>query len=126
MHCIQAAYSGRFQYVYVTPEYITTRSIEDLNKLHNACRFCLIALDEAHCISDMGKGFRCSQYSALHRLRASLSPLRSLPWVAVTATATPTIEVRFAHACDAKHLTNDQMRVLSTTNAALDCTAERS
>jgi hypothetical protein len=87
-------YAGQFQFVYVTPEYASTRSTEDLAALHGASKFCLIALDEAHCVSDWGKGYRAASYSQLHKLRAPGSPLAALPWVAVTATATPRVQVR--------------------------------
>ena len=90
----QAAYAGQFQFVYITPEYASTRDAADLTTLHTACRFCLIALDEAHCVADMGKGFRSTSYSQLHRLRGDASPLRDVPWIAVTATATPAVRVR--------------------------------
>lgn len=92
--CVQNAYAGAFQFVYITPEYASTREVDGLSALHAACRFCVIALDEAHCVSDMGKGFRSTSYSQLHRLRGEASPLRDVPWIAVTATATPAVRVR--------------------------------
>ena len=85
--------------MYVTPEYATTRSSEDLRALHSACNFGLIALDEAHCIADMGRGYRAASYSQLYKLREAASPLAALPWAAVTATATPRVQVCQSQPC---------------------------
>ena len=90
---MQGVLRGQFQFVYVAPEYITTRSTEELAELQRACNFCLIALDEAHCIADVGRGHRRQSYSQLHKVRAHGSALAGLPWIAVTATATPQVQV---------------------------------
>lgn len=102
---LQAAFSGRSKFVYVTPEFVA-RCPEAIHQLHAAANFCLLALDEAHCVSDMGKGFRAEGYSQLHRLRAPGSPLAALPWMAVTATATPDVQVRSASQSSCGELMN--------------------
>jgi ATP-dependent DNA helicase RecQ len=48
-------------------------------------RVCLLAVDEAHCISEWGHEFR-PPYRAIGRFRAALG---GVPTIAVTATATP-------------------------------------
>lgn len=92
---MQGAIAGRFQYVYVTPEYITTRTDAQLQELHAACNFCLLGVDEAHCVTDMGRTFRPA-FMKLQTLRGDGSPLKHLPWVAVTATASPGVQVSTA------------------------------
>lgn len=90
----RGAYEGKYQFVYVTPEYLATRSMEQLNELHMNCKFCCLAVDEAHCISSWGKGYRDS-FLALSRLRSPDSPLKDVPWIAVTATASRAVQVRY-------------------------------
>ena len=74
----RGAYEGKYQFVYVTPEYLATRSMEQLNELHMNCKFCCLAVDEAHCISSWGKGYRDS-FLALSRLRSPDSPPEGRP-----------------------------------------------
>eukprot|EP00892_Ulva_mutabilis_P003710 jgi/Ulvmu1/1710/UM116_0023.1 len=89
------AYAGKFQFIYVTPEYLTTRSEAQLCELHTACNFCLMAMDEAHCVANSGHGFRPA-FAQLHRLREPSCPLHQVPWIAVTATARPAIQMHIA------------------------------
>lgn len=73
--------AGEFRLVYVCPEYITS-NLELLNEL--ADKLTLVAIDEAHCVSQWGHDFR-QCYRSLGRIRLQLP---SVPILAVTATAT--------------------------------------
>lgn len=77
--------AGAFRIVYMCPEF-AMNNIDRLAELRSAV--CLLAVDEAHCVSSWGHDFR-PQYRELGRLRAAL------PGVPVMcATATCTSEVR--------------------------------
>ncbi len=73
---------GGIKLLYMSPERLMTEQM-----LAAVARFgpSLIAIDEAHCISQWGPAFR-PEYAALHRLRG-LFP--DLPIAALTATADP-------------------------------------
>ena len=73
-----------FQFVYVTPELAATERFRDL--LVHVLKPCLLAIDEAHCVSEWGHDFR-PEYRLLGELRAVVAP--DIPVIAVTATATP-------------------------------------
>lgn len=73
----------------MTPEFCTGDAGSDL--LQNASKdlnVCLIAIDEAHCISSWGHDFRKS-YRKLGILKRRYS---NIPIIAVTATATPKVQ----------------------------------
>jgi ATP-dependent DNA helicase RecQ len=72
--------SGFVRILYMAPERLMTdRMIAALQKLHVS----LIAVDEAHCISQWGASFR-PEYEALHNLRGAF---QGVPIGAFTATA---------------------------------------
>lgn len=73
---------GRLDLCYVAPERATRSRFTQL--LHRA-RPALLAIDEAHCISQWGHDFR-PEYMALAELRSEFS---TIPCIAVTATADP-------------------------------------
>lgn len=77
----EAAGEGKIKLLYITPERIATegfaRAAQDL-------RVSLIAVDEAHCISDWGHDFRPA-YRQIVRLREAFP---AAPVIALTATAT--------------------------------------
>ena len=70
-----------FQFVYITPELASTERLRDAVATLQPC---LIAIDEAHCVSEWGHDFR-PEYRLLKELRAAVD----VPIMAVTATATP-------------------------------------
>ena len=70
--------------IYVTPEHLTGGA-QDLRDHVND--LCLIAIDEAHCISQWSHDFR----PAYKKLGAVASMYPSVPLLAVTATATPKV-----------------------------------
>ena len=72
--------SGQLKLVYVSPERVLMRDfIERLQSLPLS----MIAVDEAHCISQWGHDFR-PEYAALGQLKQSFS---HVPFMALTATA---------------------------------------
>ncbi|NVB77318.1 MAG: ATP-dependent DNA helicase RecQ [Kofleriaceae bacterium] len=78
--------AGVFTLVYVAPERF--RSPRFVDALHaSAGRIALVAIDEAHCISEWGHDFR-PDYRRLGQVVASLQPPRL---AAFTATATPEV-----------------------------------
>lgn len=78
------ALRGMYRLVYVTPEKITGGGfLSQLQSMHAANRLALLAVDEAHCISEWGHDFRPS-YRALRSVREELP---GLPIMALTATA---------------------------------------
>jgi len=71
---------GALDLLYVAPERILQD--ETLERLSHT-RVALIAIDEAHCVSQWGHDFR-ADYLGLHRLRERFP---GVPWIALTATA---------------------------------------
>ncbi|GAP12628.1 ATP-dependent DNA helicase, RecQ family [Longilinea arvoryzae] len=78
---------GAFRIVYIAPERL--RSIDFLGALKNR-PISLLAVDEAHCISEWGHDFR-PDYLNIARWRGSLPPHPPLT-IALTATATPQVQ----------------------------------
>ncbi|WP_317645330.1 DNA helicase RecQ [Sporosarcina sp. GW1-11] len=80
------ALAGKYKLLYVAPERLESESF--LNQLQNMT-IPLIAIDEAHCISQWGHDFRPS-YRNIHRI---LDYMKNRPIVlALTATATPEVQ----------------------------------
>ncbi|KAJ8401886.1 hypothetical protein AAFF_G00374670 [Aldrovandia affinis] len=77
---------GLFRVVYMTPEFCSGR-IALLEQLNESLGLTLIAIDEAHCISEWGHDFR-GAYRNLGMLKMKLP---DVPIVALTATASPSI-----------------------------------
>ncbi|XP_028827399.1 Werner syndrome ATP-dependent helicase homolog isoform X3 [Denticeps clupeoides] len=77
---------GHFRVVYMTPEFCSG-NISLLELLNRTVGLSLIAIDEAHCISQWGHDFR-NAYRNLGKLKKALP---NVPIVALTATASPSI-----------------------------------
>ena len=81
---LRAAASGRFRLLYVAPERLNTYGF---TRLLRGLSCPLVAIDEAHCISEWGHDFR-PEYMQINGLLAQLPDARVL---ACTATATPVV-----------------------------------
>ena len=77
---VARAQGGALDLLYIAPERLMQ---ERTLAILSACRVCLIAIDEAHCVSSWGHDFR-QDYLALNRLRAAFP---GVPRMALTATA---------------------------------------
>ncbi len=81
---INAMKEGSFRLVYVAPERFNAHFLASLDQTDVR----LLAIDEAHCISQWGHDFR-PDYLRLDRVREHLGP--EVPTIALTATATPSV-----------------------------------
>ncbi len=82
--CLQDVAAGKYQLVYVAPERLrNNRFLEAIR----ATPIQLLAIDEAHCISQWGHDFR-PDYARIGRFREWLGGVQT---VALTATATPRV-----------------------------------
>ena len=84
------AYHGRLDILYVAPERLVLQHFSDF--LH-AVKLGLIAIDEAHCISEWGHDFR-PDYRNLQALRDQFP---NTPLIALTATATERVREDVIH-----------------------------
>src|SRR5262249_59037744 len=76
----------RLVLLYAAPERILTpRFLAMLDSLHERGLLSLVAIDEAHCVSQWGHDFR-EEYLALSQLHERFA---SVPRIALTATADP-------------------------------------
>jgi ATP-dependent DNA helicase RecQ len=78
---LRGLFQGEYRLLYVAPERLMIPSF--LEKLRQ-WRVNLVAIDEAHCISEWGHDFR-PEYRQISRLREELP---GIPFMALTATAT--------------------------------------
>lgn len=80
------AMAGTVKLLYVAPESLTKEeNIEFLKKV----KVSFVAIDEAHCISEWGHDFR-PEY---RRIKSMIQQLGDLPIMALTATATPKVQI---------------------------------
>lgn len=78
--------NGVVKLLYVAPESLTKEeNIEFLQKVNVT----FVAIDEAHCISEWGHDFR-PEY---RRIKTMIQQLGNLPVIALTATATPKVQI---------------------------------
>lgn len=85
---IEGILNGEYRIVYVTPEFILGDYGNEILSQIGVENIALLAIDEAHCVSKWGHDFR-PQYRNLWKLRKTLI---DVPVLAVTATATPTVQ----------------------------------
>ena len=77
--------AGEIKLLYVAPErLLTPQFLARLDAVHQRHGLALVAVDEAHCVSEWGHDFR-PEYRQLHRLRDRYP---GVPFLALTATAT--------------------------------------
>ena len=96
--------NGKYKFVYVSPERIKTELFKEVIA---ETPVKLLAVDEAHCISQWGYDFR-PEYLLISELREIL---KDVPCIALTASATPQVEK------DIKQylLFNDQSKIFKQT-----------
>ena len=80
---------GEWELLYVAPERFTDRFVEFLQ----ICNIRLLAIDEAHCLSQWGHDFR-PDYLRLGKVREALGNPTT---IALTATATPEVQKDIVH-----------------------------
>ncbi len=78
--------AGEVKLLYVAPESLTK---EDTIEFLRASNISFVAIDEAHCISEWGHDFR-PEY---RRIRGIIDQIGNLPIIALTATATPKVQL---------------------------------
>ncbi len=87
MSALSKAVQGKIKILYVSPEKALSQYFLTMLKKMDLK---LIAIDEAHCISQWGHDFR-PEYSSLYKIR-NLFPNKKIPIVALTATATKKVK----------------------------------
>ena len=78
--------AGKTKLLYVAPESLTKQEYIDFLRESGVSFF---AIDEAHCISEWGHDFR-PEY---RRLKEIMSAIADVPVIALTATATPKVQI---------------------------------
>ncbi|EPS44216.1 hypothetical protein H072_1750 [Dactylellina haptotyla CBS 200.50] len=89
------------QLLYVTPEMLATSKLMEkaMDKLYSRGLIARVVIDEAHCVSQWGHDFR-KDYKDLGKLR---SRFHGIPFMALTATATPQVQKDTMHNLSMKH-----------------------
>lgn len=77
---------GKVKLLYVAPETLVR---DEFSELLTHIHVSFLAVDEAHCISEWGHDFR-PEY---RRIRMAISHLPPMPLIALTATATPKVQL---------------------------------
>ena len=86
---------GEFTIVFMSPEKIVS-STHVLQRLRDSGKLGLVAVDECHCVSEWGHDFR-PEYRRLGEIRDQFP---TIPFVALTATATPTVQAKLLNTCE--------------------------
>uniref|UniRef100_A0A674ISJ3 Bifunctional 3'-5' exonuclease/ATP-dependent helicase WRN n=1 Tax=Terrapene triunguis TaxID=2587831 RepID=A0A674ISJ3_9SAUR len=89
---------GHYRVVYITPEFCSG-NLPLLQELDQTIGITLIAVDEAHCISEWGHDFR----NSFRTLGSLKKVLPSVPIVALTATASPSVREDIVHCLTLKN-----------------------
>lgn len=89
------------QLLYITPEMIakSDKMVTTLVNLHRRGKLARIVIDEAHCVSQWGHDFR-PDYKTLGTLRTKFP---SVPWIALTATATKKVQLDVLQNLNMRH-----------------------
>lgn len=82
---LDQALQGELKFLYISPERLKNKRMQQY--IQNM-KVCLLAVDEAHCISQWGYDFR-PPYLEIAEIRSLLPP--NVPVLALTATATPEV-----------------------------------
>lgn len=99
----KAVLSGELKLLYVAPESLTKLDNIEFFKQANVS---FVAVDEVHCISEWGHDFR-PEY---RRIRSILDQIGSFPLIALTATATPKVQLDIQ-----KNLQMDQAKLFKSS-----------
>ena len=82
---LEKAANGNYKFLYLSPERLETNLFKTyVHTMH----ICLIAIDEAHCISQWGYDFRPA-YLNINKLKEAIG---QVPIIALTASATPVVQ----------------------------------
>lgn len=84
-HVLQNAVEGDYKFLYLSPERLETKVFKEYLALMQVS---LLAIDEAHCVSQWGYDFRPT-YLRIATIRESLP---DVPLIALTASATPLVQ----------------------------------
>lgn len=113
---------GEFKFLYLSPERAQHPLVQDrLSEI----KLCLLAIDEAHCISEWGHDFR----PAYRKIVGLKNKLSNTPTIALTATATKRVKEDICKALELTHpvqITNSfdrpniEIKVLKTVNKLED------
>jgi ATP-dependent DNA helicase RecQ len=82
---LQQTVQGNYKFLYLSPERLETRLFKEYL---SALNISLVAIDEAHCISQWGYDFRPPYLRIVNLLKE----LNNVPAIALTASATPLVQ----------------------------------